>query len=164
MKNIVYFFLIICFSSCNPLKNFQEFPACPEDYVCAAEIIKDSSLKIKEDTIGKTYINIYDDKNYDVVKYNYGYKGRPEISDDGYSEEIYFQIPKDDDEMELKNKELSKIKLIVAKNCFCKEAGFEIINEGTFELKKVNDQYYIDLQFSSKRDLKVKSLQTKISL
>jgi hypothetical protein len=150
--------------SCNSLKNLEESPDCPEGYECATEIMKNQSISIMDDSIGKQYLKFEDNDRYHTIKYSYSYKGRPEIADDSYSEEIYFQVPVGTTELKIENKGLADLKLTQAKHCFCPDGGYEVIDQGKFELLKDNNTYYISLELQTEKDVKVKSLQTKVSL
>lgn len=115
------------------------------------------------DNIGKTYVKIERNDQYHVIKYTYLKKGRPEIADDAYQELIYFQVPVDTNKIQAEANGLSDLKLITGKYCFCQDAGFEEVKQGSIELLREDNTYYIDLEFETEKDVKVKSIQTKVS-
>jgi hypothetical protein len=142
----------------------EESPDCPEGYDCKTEIMKNTSISIMDDSIGKQYLKFEDNNQYNTIKYTYSYKGRPEIADDGYSEEIYFQVPVDKTELKAENKGLTKLRLTHAKHCFCPDAGYEVITEGKIEMLKADDSYYVRLDIQTDKDTRIKTLKTKVSL
>ncbi len=164
MKKKLIVLMTLFLMSCQTLKNFEASPECPEDYDCNVEMISNSFITILEDSIGKKYIKIKENDAYHVIKYSYSYKGRPEIADDGYHEEIYFQIPVDQNEIMLNDKNLSDANLIVAKHCFCPDAGFEVVSDGKLEVTKTKNTYVVDLNFSTEKNMKVNHLKTKVNL
>lgn len=164
MKYLTGFLCFLMIFSCSSLKYVNESPSCPEAYQCNTVLLKNTSIKILEDSIGKKYINLEQSADCHTVKYTYSYEGKPEIADDSYSEEIYFQIPIDTKSLYLSDSELYDVKLITSKNCFCKDAGFEVVNQGSFEFKRKGKHYYVNLEILSSRDIRVKSLSTKVSL
>mgnify|MGYP000580065439 CR=1 FL=1 len=164
MKLIISLLIVTTFFSCNSLKNLEASPECPEGYECKTEVMKNKSISIVEDSIGEKYLKFEDNNEYHTIKYSYSYKGRPEISDDSYSEEIFFQIPVEREELQVEDNSLKDIKLTVAKHCFCPDAGYEVLSQGKFEMLKDNNQYYISLEFNANKDTKLSSIKTKVSL
>ena len=152
--------LPLIFFSCSTLQSIEETPDCPKGYDCTTEVIQGKSITLHEDTIGKLYIKMVDNEDYNLIKYSYNYEGRPELADDSYNETILFEIPKDKDELSLDGKSLLNNKLVVLKSCFCQDAGYESIENGSLKVEKNKNKYRIDLEFETDRRLKVKSLQT----
>ena len=148
--------------TCKGVSNLKEKPDCPEGYECYAEVITDKSIKLLKDTIGKTYIKLEDSENYNVIKYTYLYKGDPQISDDTYRENIYFQISKTEKSLELSDQALSDLKLIIQKACFCRDSGYELITEGDLKVNKEKNTYNIKLNFQSKKQMKISGFQSSI--
>lgn len=150
--------------SCKGVSNLEEKPDCPEGYECYAEVIADKTINLLEDTIGKTYIKLEDSKNYNVIKYTYLYQGDPQISDDTYRENVYFQISKAGKSLELSDKDLTEVNLIIQKACFCRDSGYELIKDGDLKVNKVKNTYNIELNFHSKKQMKINGFQTSIEI
>lgn len=148
--------------TCKGVSNLEEKPDCPEGYECYAEVLVDKTINLLEDTIGKTYIRLENDKNFNVIKYTYYYEGDPQISDDTYQENIYFQISKTKPNLELTDEELSEVKLIIQKSCFCRDAGYELIKDGNLKINRQNNTYNIQLSLQSKKQMKISGFETSI--
>ena len=157
------FTTLICFS-CNSLKNFEESPECPEGYDCEAELIKNTSINILEDTIGKNYVRLEDNAAFHTLKYSYGYKSSPQLADANYQEVIYFQFPVDAKNMQLTEKEVETANFIIAKHCFCPDAGYELIKDGNISVVADENKYYITLDFQSDKKMRSGNIKTIVGL
>ncbi len=162
MFRVILFTSLIVVLSCKTLKPLEQKPECPKGFECKSEIMNNKSITILDDSIGKLYPKFENSEDYNVFKYTYIYEGRPEIADDSYEEAIYFQIPKDSKSLNIKDKELSEVKMLVQKSCFCRDAGYELVSNGNLKLEKLKNSYNIQLEFVSKRNLKVKNLETNV--
>jgi len=160
----VLFSVLIFVVSCKSLESIEEKPACPKGYECYTEILKNQSIKLLEDSIGKIYINTIENDAYHIIKYTYKNPGKPEIADDTYIETFYFEFPKDIKNLALKDKQLSKAKVLAQKSCFCPDAGFELINQGQLDIEKHKTTYQLKFEFKSKKTLRVKSIETQVNL
>ena len=163
MKTFFIFLSLLVCLSCNSLKNFEEYPDCPEGYDCNAELIKDTSILILEDTIGKNYVKLEDSDKYHTIKYTYGYQSSPQLADANYSEVIFFQIPADTDNYQLNGKEVKTANFIVAKFCFCPDAGYEIINDGSINVAVEDNKYFVSLDFLVNKRMKLNRIKTIIN-
>jgi hypothetical protein len=168
MLKLVLSSLILLFLSCNSTQNTmdnssEQAPKCPADVECYAELISNKTLVLKEDTIGKLYVNLIDKEGTHVVKYYYVKKSQPEIADSGYAEVVFFEIDDEETSMELKANDLKQAKLIVQKSCFCPEAGYEMITNGHLIVNKSNKTYDISLTFSSSKELKLNALNFSVA-
>lgn len=159
----IFLFVLVCFS-CKSSKNFEESPTCPEGYDCAAEIIKNKSIVILEDTIGKNYVKLEDSDKFHTIKYTYSFKSRPELADANYSEVFYFHFPVDTKNMLLNGKEVQDANFIIAKHCFCPDAGYEVINDGNITIELDDNKYYLSLGFQSDKAMRVNTIKTAIEL
>lgn len=159
-----YFSALIALTlmSCKSLESLENKPDCPKGYECKTEVVTNTSILVLEDSIGKNYIKMMDSEDYNVVKYTYLYKGRPEIADDTYSEAIYFQVPKKENKMELTDKTLSNLNLIVQKLCFCPDAGYELVKEGHLKIEKHKNTYNIKLDFKTEKNMRLNGLQASV--
>jgi len=164
MKTYIFLLIsLICFS-CNSLKNFEQTPICPEGYDCETDLIKNTSINILEDTIGKNYVSLEDNDAFHTLKYSYGYKSSPQLADANYQEVIYFQFPVDAEKMQLTRKEVEIANFIIAKHCFCPDAGYEVINDGNINVVKNKNKYYVTLDFQSDKKMRVGNIKTIVGL
>lgn len=163
MIRIILFIGLLSVMSCKTTKPLEQKPECPKGYECKSELMADKSIDILEDTIGKLYPRFEDSDEYNVFKYTYKYEGRPEIADDTHFEAVYIQIPKDTKSFNIKDKELSTMKVLVQKSCFCKEAGYELIQNGNLKIEKLKNSYNVQLEFVSDREMKLNKLQTNVN-
>lgn len=164
MKIFSLISLSIILFSCKSTNIQEEKPSCPKGYDCYTELIKGKSISLFKDSIGKDYIKLEKNENYNVIKYIYKYKGNPKIADDSYLETIHFEMPASAKELNLEDKELSQAKLIAQKSCFCKDAGYELITQGELSVSKSKKAYEVNIDFESKKNIKVKSVQTRVKI
>ena len=107
-----------------------------------------SSLIIKEDATGHLYPVIVSGDRI-VIEYKYEEKGEEGTIDGDYSETLHFEISKNTKELCLKDDQLTKVKLLFGKHCFCKgEAGYYFVNKGKFKVVKSDKEIYFDIDFS----------------
>ena len=113
-----------------------------------ATIFNNSTLIIKEDNIGHLY-PIVESGNNIVVEYKYQEDGQDGTVDGDYSETLHFEISKNTKELYLKDDQLTGVKLLFGKHCFCRgEAGYYFINKGKFKVVKSDKEIYFDIDFS----------------
>ncbi|RRO25625.1 hypothetical protein [Flavobacteriaceae bacterium 14752] len=156
--------VLLSLMSCKSTKTIEAKPECPKGYECDTEILKNQSIKLKEDSIGKTYMNTIPDDDYHIIKYTYKYSGQPDIADDTYVETFYFQISKDTKNLSLGGKELSNAKVLAQKSCFCRDAGYELIKQGHLDIQKQKESYYLKFNYEPDRNMKVKTIETQVKL
>ncbi|NBC59037.1 MAG: hypothetical protein GVY05_12230 [Bacteroidetes bacterium] len=162
MLRITLFVISVVLTSCKSVKNIEKQPDCPEGYECYGEVLKDQSISIHKDGIGKTYIKINQDESHNVIKYIYKYSGEPNIADDSYIETFYFQIPQKSNKISLSGKELKNVKALVQKSCFCPDAGYALIEQGHLDIKKQKDHYYIKFKYTPDRNMSVSTIETQV--
>ena len=123
-------------------QKFTSSSACPENTICTVEIIPNSSLEIKTDTFNRIYATV--EKGTQVVfKYSFKQNEDQQYLDGHYIEEIYAELPSNFSEISLKDEELSKVKLLFNRLCYCKgSAGFYKIKKGKLVLKKIKKNIY----------------------
>ena len=87
-----------------------------------------SSMIIKEDATGHLYPVIVSGDHI-VIEYKYEEKGEEGTIDGDYSETLHFEISKNTKELCLKDDQLTRVKLLFGKHCFCRgEACHAIIS------------------------------------
>jgi hypothetical protein len=135
---------------------------CPTEGTCKLEVLKDKSLLVQSNDIGKTYYNIQDTPGKTVIRYTYNKNREPLIQDAGYSEEVIFDT--DSNLSQLKEgMTATKANLFFGVQCFCKDrAGYYKPQTGNVILKDnllhitlpaniVNGQLTNDIQVSFKK-------------
>lgn len=115
---------------------------CPEDGECSLEILEDSSLILKEDSIGKLYPEITKgDKTVFVYTYKRNTSGKYE--DEAYVETIHFELEVVSDNTVLKDATLENVNAIYGKQCFCRgEAGFYKIEKGVLRVESLKNKVF----------------------
>lgn len=154
MKKILLLSTAIILFSCKSSKSTDDkinqdvnslSSVCADEGDCAFVVHKASSLNILEDTTGQIYPLIEQGENI-VIEFTYAIKGPEGTMDGDYSETIHFEITGREDKLNLSNEELSQIKLLFGKHCFCKgEAGYYTVDEGEILLENKNDSLYLNL-------------------
>ena len=120
---------------------------CPEDGDCSFEILKNSVLKINYDSHGKMYPEIVEGDKI-VIKYHYKKKTHDNVMDDSYSEYVYLEFDPKEKQVILKDKDLSKAKMIFGRICYCKGAmGYFPIKEGSLFLFNLDNSLQIRTSF-----------------
>lgn len=135
----------------NPSKDMvqsQKKTICPEEGSCTVKAIPNKSLNIKEDGIGKIYPEITDGENI-IIHFSFLRKAPEGIADGNYSEEIYFEIPSNQNSLQKENLSLKDVNLIFGRHFFSPEAGFFIINKGELSLNRKDNQISFDLKFQA---------------
>lgn len=156
--------LFLSVFSCKSIDNIEEQPKCPIGYECYAEVLKNKSISILKDSIGKIYIEFNEDNSHNVIKYTYKYPGKPNIADDTYIETFYFQVPKEARNISSVDKELMNAKVLVQKSCFCPDAGYELVQKGQLNIKKQKETYYIKFEYDPNRNMQVNLIETEVKI
>lgn len=162
MKKSIAILIAIIITSCNCKKHAGSNDSkensglnltsnCPSDGNCTIEIIKNKSLVIKSDEFGSIYTQQIDDENHNIVVFQYN-KNVPEgLQDGNYREEIQFEIPNIDTELNLTNQELQNTKMLFGRYCFCKgQTGIYKVTDGTLKLSQKNNKLSFNLNFKNK--------------
>lgn len=111
-------------------------------------ILNNSTLTIKEDNTGQLY-PVVETGNNIVIEYKYEEKGEKGTVDGDYSETLHFEILNNTKELRLKDNQLTKVKALFGKHCFCRgEAGYYFINKGKFKVVKSDKEIYFDIYFN----------------
>lgn len=114
----------------------------------SVDMSNNSTLNVKDDTIGAIYPVIESGDNL-VVEFKYEEKAPEGIADGDYSETLHFEIPNNTTELNLTDDELSNVKLLYGKHCFCKgEAGYYKVKKGKMKVVKTESDLYFDISFN----------------
>jgi len=120
---------------------------CPEDGVCTLEVLQNKSFKLLKDGIGKLYPKI-SDGNKIILKYEYKRNEIPNSVDGNYSELIYIEADPNNLELDLKDSQFNKAKVLFARLCFCGgQTGYYRVNDGNLSIAKKGDFYQLNLEF-----------------
>ena len=159
MRLLIICILMILFANCKskshtipslktPQKQTFELEKCAIDSECSIEIIRNSSLLIKQDELQNTYIKL-ENGNNTIVKYEFKRKEIPNTADGNYSELIYFELDENNKQLFLTNGALQNVKMIYGRFCYCKDgtSGYFKVTQGRLKLIKNDKEVSIDLNF-----------------
>jgi hypothetical protein len=120
---------------------------CPDDGVCALEVLQGKSLEWLEDPFGNRYPEISDGSAV-VLKFEYKRHEIPNTADSDYRELIFMELPADKPAMSLKDGELVKAKVLFARLCFCRgQTGYYPVTKGSLSITEINNKYQLSLDF-----------------
>lgn len=165
MRLMYICFLFFAMASCDVQKSQTEreqdlIPPphinCPKEGDCTFEVIKNASLNLKTDGVGKLYPEIMEGDKL-VIKYHYKKIVDKDLMDAGLSEYVYLEVDPMEQQIILKDKELQKVKMIYGKICHCSGNGYYQVKEGNLFLFNRNGNLQIRSAF------KVKNIQQVIS-
>lgn len=169
MKIFYYLPIILFFASCkckkdtitensetksNQVSNLENMikSTNPEDGKCTTEIFRNKSLDIKTSELGAIYYDKIDNLETSVILYKYERNVPKDVQDASYREEIVFEINNSDKELNLKNEDLQKTKMLFGRWCYCKgTTGNYVINDGKLHLTQKNEQVKFDLEFKNNK-------------
>ena len=150
----ILFLLYGCSSSQKVTKDIpleMQNISCPENGNCTFEVFKNSSLEIKTDNFGKIYPEVVQGDKL-VIKYHYKKNNLKNITDNSYSEFIYFEINKDEEQLILKDAALQNVKMLFGRICFCRDTnGYFKVDQGNLFLFKNNNKLQFNLKFDMKK-------------
>jgi hypothetical protein len=121
---------------------------CPSDGNCSFEVLKNKSLQIKQDDFGALYPVLEEGISH-VIKFEYQRDEIENTQDGHYSELIYVELPQNMQSIQLINDDLSTVKVLFARLCFCRgQTGYYKVTKGQLEItKNEDDTYNFMLQF-----------------
>lgn len=118
-----------------------------KDGYYTTELQENKQLSIKkEEATGYLYPDITEGNNL-VILFNYNKKAPEGIADGNHSETIHFEIPKEFNSLHKKDKELTDVKLLYGKHCFCEDAGYYKVLNGELSVIKQNSKISFELSF-----------------
>ena len=151
--SLIFIVLIACktgnTSSKSELLNNGNLFECPKDGICTIDILKNKLIKLKKDKFDKPYIDLEESSTTNLLKFSYKRHPIKDVADSNYEEVIYIEIKKNEENISLKNEELSTVNAIFGRLCFCRgSSGYFPIQEGNLNVKKVSkNTYKIDFSF-----------------
>ncbi len=159
-KNLFLIVILFSLNACKTTKDNQEvsdvkstedssviMENCPENGECTLKVMKNSSLTIKEDTIGQWYPVIEKGEGM-VIEFTFLKKGPEGTVDGDYSETLHFIIPNNTKQLNLKDTSLQDVDLLFGKHCFCKgDAGYYKVKKGDLHILKTSKELTIDITY-----------------
>ncbi|WP_299683264.1 hypothetical protein [uncultured Dokdonia sp.] len=163
INNARMFFIVVMLStlipSCSSIKKEVAFKNdmnsiqinndnCPNNGNCAIAI-KKGSYTIETDTTGAMY-PLFTEGDGELVEFTYEVPAKEGIADGNYKETILFIVPKGlKGFMVLEDASLSKLKLLLNKECFCRgQAGYHLITQGKLAIKRnAKNEISFDLNY-----------------
>ena len=150
MKYLYLFLIIILQVSCNANKTINsEITAkpndslCPKDGVCSFEIVKNKSFEIKKDEFKSTYLDLKDSDKI-ILKFEYTRNLITDTQDSSYIEQVFIEIDKNPEDIDLKDLSLENVKASFARLCFCRgQTGYYSIKSGDLSIKKLKDELFV---------------------
>ena len=138
--------------------------SCPSDGKCTTILIENKSLNIKMDGTGATYYELIDNSKTSVIKFEYNKTVDTTLQDNSYREEVLFEIPNQNNEINLEDNKLESVKMIFGKHCFCRgQAGIYTIKKGKLKILKENNTTSFNLEFDIPNiDHKIKMISESI--
>jgi hypothetical protein len=127
---------------------------CPEEGNCTVKIHQQKTLNIQKDDTGAYYPQMVAGETT-VVEYTYLKKGPEGTADGDYSETIFFEIPAGNQNLSKTDATLQQVKLLYGKHCFCREAGYYPVTEGTLSVVKNAKELKFNLSFKVKETSQV---------
>lgn len=153
-------------SNQNSIESSKIMQKCPDEGVCTVKVLKHKSIDLKTDDIGQHYIRYNDSKN-SVIIFEYKEFVDENIKDANYTERIEIEVPAGTKKVELKNKELNTVNVVITKQCFCRgQAGTFKIENGNLILEETKSGDY-KIQFSFNVDpiiTKVNTIEKIVNL
>ena len=129
-------------------KEFSSSPECPKDGDCSFELFPNSSINlvVREGTSSYTTI---EKGNKTVFKFSFKRNVDQQVMDGHYIEEIFAEFDSDLSELNLEDKELRKVNLILNRICYCKGSyGSYVVTKGELSLKKIKkNTYQLNINF-----------------
>ncbi len=74
-----------------------------------------------------------------VFKYFFRAEENEDIADDGYSENVYFEVDSSLDSFSYSNDDFRDINLVIKRSCFCANVGYVFIGNGSLTGTKLSD-------------------------
>ena len=160
MKNVLLASFLLIFMNCNSTKDmqvtvkkahFEKTISQKNDMKITQkwQVIPNAQINLKKDDFGVGIAKL--EKGNKTVFY-YKYDAKPvdkSIMDGEYIQEIFFEIEGDIKNLSLKDKELSKINLLVGKHGFFRGSGVYAVSAGSFDLKVTgNEQIEITIDIA----------------
>ena len=136
---------------------------CPKEGSCNIKYIRNTSLEIRKDEIGKIFYDLKNNPEKSVVIIEYFERSELGLQDGNYREEIMFHINNNQAELQLSDEFLVRTNLVFGKYCYCKgEAGLRRVEEGLIKLKQNEKEIDFILTFKTTVSHKLSSTQKHI--
>ena len=156
MKFSTAFIFLFLLMSCNAqntktiseTKEVMSKIVCPKDGECSFELLPNSTINlvIREGTSSYTTI---EKGNKTVFKFSFKRNVDQQVMDGHYIEEVFAEFDTELSELNLENKDLRKVNLILNRICYCKGSyGSYVVSKGQLSLKKTKkNTYQLNINF-----------------
>ncbi|WP_418508767.1 hypothetical protein [Corallibacter sp.] len=131
-------------------KDEKTVSICPEYGQCKLTVLKNKSIKIKEDEFGATYSQITDSNNI-LIEFEYKRNEIQNTADSSYKELVYIELNPSNLEVNYSDADLKKANITYARLCFCRgQTGYYNILSGNLKIEKTSDKHYsLELSFKT---------------
>jgi len=121
---------------------------CPEDGDCSFELFSNSSIKLVVREGASSYTTI-EKGNKTVFKFSFKRNVDKQAMDGHYIEEVFAEFDANPSELNLENKDLRKVNLILNRICYCKGSyGSYVVTKGQLSFKKTGENtYHLSIDF-----------------
>lgn len=135
MKYLLLVLSVLLLIQCQKLPESKN--PCPDDGACHFEILNQSRLNVQEN---QGYLSLQTAKGSNLVFcYRYEKADQPNLADDEYKEELFFEIPSGLDSFELQDEKLERANATFGRLCFCADGGYHKITKGKISGKKIRN-------------------------
>lgn len=128
---------------------------CPKAMNCSIKVTHNTRLVLQEKPSGHgVELQFTPDSNHNIITIKINRVVSEEVTDTEYREELYFEVPKKQSEVHLKNKDLQKVKAVFGRFCFCPQpaVGYFKINLGELDIANGLIHFVFDNSKSLKFD------------
>jgi len=111
---------------------------CPGNGNCSFEFYPDSKLEVTQEELN-LFFEVKPGENL-VFHFQYIKRDHPDIMDDEYNENIYFEVNPTGNSFIISGEDLKKTGALFGRGCFCMDAGYHRIGQGCIYGYKINDR------------------------
>jgi hypothetical protein len=139
-KFIITCAFLLIFSSCKTQEEVLSNPilkqiTLSENTIISVKLSPNSKIETFKDSQKNTFIKIVKGNNI-VIKIEALKKPAKNVTDSGYREVVYFEIPNKNQDVKIGDLKNNAIKLWFARFCFCRDyIGFYQITDGNLDIK-----------------------------
>ncbi|HLA56050.1 MAG TPA: hypothetical protein VK623_08110 [Flavobacterium sp.] len=159
MRKYVSLLIILFFISCNCKKGTAQASMdkialakadCPEKATCTIKILKNKSMDVKTDDLGRPAYTVVESTTKSVIQYEFNRGDEQKYPDSGYREVVIFEINQANPEVALSGVDLQATKMLYGRFCFCRGAtGLYPIIDGNLSIKKQDSSLLMELDYKT---------------
>ena len=122
---------------------------CPDNGNCSFEVLRNSSLELSYDQLGKLQPKVIEGDQI-VVKYTFEKRVPKGTADGQHKEYVYLEIDPQSEAIILQNKDLQKVKMVFGRICYCKKnMGYFKIDQGELFVFHKNKRIQVRCSFDA---------------